>query len=283
MAKLLNRIKVYTDSEVRDMIAILVGHLQAKGVDFSKTAFLPIGDTIIKSSRKFLYDYYKDVNALGGAAKFKDAPDEIIPEDGIETLVFVDDFIGGGSQAHRYFKTYKNNLRGRRIYYLVFLATKTGYDFLNCEQDLGGGVKVNVEVIAATPQRLVPAFSDDSEVFIHEKTRLAIREIVQRKGEGLFPSHPLGYGDSQALVVFPHNTPNNTLPIIWAGELNKNERGEEEARPTTTELEQKAKRENLPVPTEEIKKVIEKFTSKIETGTPLWQRNRPTSSIKTGA
>jgi len=35
----------------------------------------------------------------------------------------------------------------------------------------------------------------------------------------------LGYDDSQSLIVFPHNTPNNTLPIIWAGNKNEKEIG----------------------------------------------------------
>ena len=34
-------------------------------------------------------------------------------------------------------------------------------------------------------------------------------------GEALVPAHPLGYDDSELLLGFSHNTPDNTLPIIW--------------------------------------------------------------------
>jgi hypothetical protein len=34
-------------------------------------------------------------------------------------------------------------------------------------------------------------------------------------GDALLPSHPLGYEDSELMLGFSHNTPDNTLPIIW--------------------------------------------------------------------
>ena len=55
---------------------------------------------------------------------------------------------------------------------------------------------------------------------------LPIREFCYSYGEKLFSTynrdnhleetHPLGYNNSQALIVFAYNPPNNTLPIIWS-------------------------------------------------------------------
>ncbi|MBX3650860.1 MAG: hypothetical protein KF771_05755 [Burkholderiales bacterium] len=40
-------------------------------------------------------------------------------------------------------------------------------------------------------------------------------ELARCYGEKLCPDHPLGYQDGQLLLGFAHNTPDNTLPIIW--------------------------------------------------------------------
>jgi hypothetical protein len=43
-----------------------------------------------------------------------------------------------------------------------------------------------------------------------------LREMVLWYGKLLRPNHPGGYENSQLLLGFHHNTPDNTLPIIWA-------------------------------------------------------------------
>ena len=64
------------------------------------------------------------------------------------------------------------------------------------------------------------AFADNSQVFSKEEQSI-IRPICEKYGKILYEKHPLGYDNTQALIVFPHNTPNNTLPIIWASERNE--------------------------------------------------------------
>jgi hypothetical protein len=65
------------------------------------------------------------------------------------------------------------------------------------------------------------AFSNNSEIFPDSRMRELVKELSKRYGDKLYHKGPLGYDESQALIVFPHNTPNNTLPIIWASHRNE--------------------------------------------------------------
>jgi len=64
-------------------------------------------------------------------------------------------------------------------------------------------------------------FSPYSQIFPDRDKRERIKEMCEKHGQRLYPKYPLGYDDSQALIVFSHSTPNNTLPIIWAGPDNE--------------------------------------------------------------
>lgn len=59
------------------------------------------------------------------------------------------------------------------------------------------------------------AFSEDNNIFETAADRIRARDIAQRFGAQLEKNQPLGFEDSQALVVFPDNVPNNTLPILY--------------------------------------------------------------------
>lgn len=60
------------------------------------------------------------------------------------------------------------------------------------------------------------AFSNRSRIFPNPIDRNRARDVAEQKGVALFSDHPLGYQDTQALVVFDDHCPNNSLPILWA-------------------------------------------------------------------
>ena len=59
-------------------------------------------------------------------------------------------------------------------------------------------------------------FSPASNVFANEAIRQGAEEIVvQQIGAKLYPGAPGGRGALQSLVVFEHNIPNSSLPVLW--------------------------------------------------------------------
>ena len=53
------------------------------------------------------------------------------------------------------------------------------------------------------------------------KDAATLRKVAMIYGELLRPGFPGGWDNNQLLLGFQHNTPDNTLPIMWAeGDAN---------------------------------------------------------------
>lgn len=59
-------------------------------------------------------------------------------------------------------------------------------------------------------------FSEESQAFPDQDDRNRGKQAAEAMGVRLEPKQPLGYGDTQSLVVFYDSCPNNTLPILWS-------------------------------------------------------------------
>ena len=132
----------------------------------------------------------------------------------ISRYVFLDDLSGSATQAEEYSREILIDLKNmnpaaRTAYYVLFATTSalskiranTQFDDVNCIYELDESFR---------------CFSDESRYFngntISKKTS---EQICRHYGTMLVPGHPLGYKDSQMLLSFHHNTPDNTLPVIW--------------------------------------------------------------------
>jgi len=133
-------------------------------------------------------------------------------------LVCVDDFVGSGRTGvtgltQTVFPTLDRLMPDWKERVAVFYVAVAGYEegLARIEEHLGAGHVMCAHRFDNTDR----AFDRESGVFATPDERLAARNVAEEVGAVLQKRFPLGYGDSQALVVFPAWVPNNTLPIFW--------------------------------------------------------------------
>jgi len=184
--------------------------------DLSEILFYPLGESPASSGGNLLYSFRKYLGLP--ESSFPYVPFEDIDLSEKKAIIFFDDIIGSGNQAVRFAQ---EHLKDKKIdkYYVALMAFEKGLEKV---RNNGCFEKVIVHEIISEELR---AFSPESHVFPDTNTRERIKILCEKYGALLYPKHPLGYDDSQALIVFPHNTPNNTLPIIWASDKNEKESG----------------------------------------------------------
>jgi hypothetical protein len=127
-------------------------------------------------------------------------------------IVFIDDLIGSGDQAANYVDKLKKEgkIGNQKLYYFAIVGLKDGIKELK-----KSGI---FEKVLTTVEIQNKAF-DTGYIFTAEESGEA-KEMAFELGKQLTKDmknmEPLGYKNSEALVFFGHNNPNNSLPIFWA-------------------------------------------------------------------
>lgn len=211
----------------------------------NKTRFLGVGNPS-ESGAHLLY-FFRQENNL--SKKLFVYTDEIIDRVGtleqlhfpdVNHYVFIDDFCGSGSQAttdgtiKRCVINLKRLSADVKISYLMLFATSNGirtvrdsslYDKVEAVVELDNTYKCFDAKSRLFPQRNdLLCEKDFAQEFCYRYGRPLFRSIHQKEGltgnklEELSDKTALGWGDCQLLLGFYHNTPDNTLPIIWYDE-----------------------------------------------------------------
>jgi hypothetical protein len=200
----------------------------------NNTRFLSIGNHS-ESSAHLMY-YFRQENNLPKCPLFDENG---IDYSKIEYIIFIDDFCGTGSQV-----TYDAELVAKVsqmratnsniiICYFMLIGTTNGIQNIVLS-NLFDKVEAVIEI-----DDTFKCFSPNSRLFngidlpydrlMYENTGYKygfslIKSISQASGHNdthsdmVASSHALGFGDCQLLLGFNHNTPDNTLPIIWYDE-----------------------------------------------------------------
>ncbi|MBN8807023.1 MAG: hypothetical protein J0I47_02110 [Sphingomonas sp.] len=192
-----------------------------------RTRFLGVGNPS-ESGVHLLY-YFRQENGLS-KAQFMDAtamfarsylPDgTTVPTLGnpdIDRYVFIDDVCGSARTAISYSKNALANLLelkpDAKLYYLAMFALQDGLDRVRTESVFGERCAAVFE-LDETYRCLSP-----TSRYLHAAPPHIngdqLRMMVRTYGALLWPKHPCGFNDAQLLLGFHHNTPDNTLPVIW--------------------------------------------------------------------
>lgn len=179
-----------------------------------KCVFSPIGESG-KSGGSVLYTCQQIqgkrsvyVNNIEEALNKLSSPNDVI--------VLVDDIIGSGNTFCSWLKEklskeelgnqLSNLIDQSRIKLISIIALEKGKSKIKREYP-------KIEVFGEDARKL---FSRSGSIFRGYARMKRFREFCYKYGKLLYGRWPLGYENSQALIVFCHATPNNTLPIIWS-------------------------------------------------------------------
>lgn len=141
--------------------------------------------------------------------------------DEVQALVFVDDFIGTGTQAIQYFEELKPTLEqvlankpSLKAYFLAIAGFGRAQDRVR-DQLADWRLPIDVRILKPMTEadRL---FSDSSLAFPDPASRVEAETIARAYGSRVVQSHPLGYNGLAARIVFESSIPNNDPPILWS-------------------------------------------------------------------
>tara|TARA_B110001469_G_C9644185_1_gene324901 strand:+ start:1867 stop:2724 length:858 start_codon:yes stop_codon:yes gene_type:complete len=149
------------------------------------------------------------IKTKSGRLSFKDPS--------IERYIFIDDFCGSGDQALDYsvntVEEMKSSNSKVEVYYLVLVGQESGLNRIRSESKF-----TKVEAIYELDNSF-KCFHSESRVFRNPPAGITLKDSqdtsLQYGKHIVNIEHALGYKNSQLLMGFQHNTPDNTLPIIW--------------------------------------------------------------------
>jgi hypothetical protein len=232
MFKLLKNVKLYSELEIREKLESAHRQVTLSGLTtkVSARANSPRSDIVVSHMGSLgnsgiafakLYAQAAQINRkdniVHGTPTLLRQKLERLKD--VQAVVFVDDFVGTGTSLNRSISDlngpdYKT-IRDKNLKMVIILVS----GFVKNLENIESGFKAinegnRVHVIDELSDR-DKAFSSESTIWDSDDERNEARKIAISKGESLEPKQPLGYGGSEALIVFPSNCPNNSLPILW--------------------------------------------------------------------
>jgi tetratricopeptide (TPR) repeat protein len=212
---LLRAVRYVSDMEIRGIIESLCAELlRVVNEEIKHCCFLPLGLDLADTGATYLHQISRQLG-LDGSNMAHEL--DVLQSSHFEAAIFLDDMIGSGNQAIERYHAHLAEL-SMPTYYAAVFAFEGGLKKVRSDtkfKDVIAGKILSDEY---------RAFHEHSRIFSDGDTRARIRNLAVKYGQKLY-DHPLGYDDSQALIAFPHNCPNNTIPIIWAGANNEKKPG----------------------------------------------------------
>ena len=209
---MLEQFEYFGHQRVNDCLAAL--HCKAASEysldpDMALYTYIQENNGALNSSNDFWFEY-RTINKIG----YKNCSDNITalsPDiwEYVQDIVIIDDFCGTGGTLKKFLESSsaeftrqgKVGFTGKTLYYLVVYAMdesqKTMY-----ELEKQYGLKICFIPLTLCKKFFTSELENEKKSFVAGERTLGITK------------DPLGFEDTEALVAFERNTPNNTIPIF---------------------------------------------------------------------
>ena len=176
----------------------------ALDLDYTAFVILPNQRGTINSSVSYILEY-QNINGISKNNIILDFRDIIPDLENIKTIVCIDDFCGSGKTFLDFIIEYLEYLSEKNIYYVVIHTMQDAKKRIDSFSKEKG---IDINIISINISNKAFSISGDlrnrKEVFIRESKTIGIKQ-----------KYVLGYNESEALVSFYNDTPNNTLGVFW--------------------------------------------------------------------
>jgi hypothetical protein len=244
---LLSQMIYFGDNEIREALRSIyrdlfrypiVAHLRRSNADTADTAlldqlfrlelnttrFLGVGNPS-ESGTHLLY-FFRQENALPSNVFIHTheiftrsalQPHHQLRQPAVRRYIFLDDLCASGHQAIEYSREVVELAKAidatLRFSYYPIIATQDGLARIR-NHAMFDEVEAVFEIDSS-----YKCFENTSRHFADPPAGVTLQlayTLARVYGHRLEPTKPLGYADGQLLLAFHHNTPDNTLPIMWS-------------------------------------------------------------------
>ncbi|MYC62708.1 MAG: ATP-binding protein [Caldilineaceae bacterium SB0661_bin_34] len=234
MFKILNAVKMYDNDRSRGKmneafgivsrtLTVRVGS-RSRRLSRSGVAVSHFGTSLGKSGSRYCQLFAEENRIADNWVVSFDAVKQALEPgskqlQGMQKLVFVDDFIGTGQSIVDCLGDAKETLclaskQGVEIFVIVVAGFSRGKKLITQYAEKHGiDIHVHCCDIIDGEGRV---FSAESKVFVDSSEREDAKRVAELFGVRLEKQWPLGYGNLEGIVVFEDNCPNNSLPILWS-------------------------------------------------------------------
>ncbi|MBK0004639.1 hypothetical protein [Erwinia sp. S38] len=216
--RILENLDILDSSSIRSSLEVaqtkLIRKISEKGSPMkgNNTLFAAIGNTA-KSGALIAY-HYRATTGISEDDFVSSDEEEQLDLSKIDNIVLVDDVIGSGKTIAKEVKRVAEEVYSLSKTRNIFVLTVAGYDdgIKHITKETGATVVTALEYNTRdTVANLDAAFYKGMPV----AERNAALETIKKYCR-LISSSNLGYSELGGLLIFDHNTPNTTLPIIWS-------------------------------------------------------------------
>ena len=200
----------------KDFVSLLGSAIEKLALDINTARFhfLPLGNPG-KSGDIVIYQLQKLFAPYQGKSTFYNYSSEIKTDhlQQNDYVILVDDFIGSGNTADEFIQTIPNKdalLAYPRLCIICGVIMKSGKGMLERKYTKTFGVKI------AAGDEKYKAFEKRHTPFGGYVRMKRMRDFCYKYGIGLYRKAPLGFKNTQSLVIIEHSSPNDSIPLLWS-------------------------------------------------------------------